>query len=81
MRVYELAKKLNKTSKDVITVLNSHGVEVKNHMSSISESDANKVTAHFSPKKEEKKPETRKNNRTDNQNKKRFEKKTSDNKP
>ena len=39
MRVYELAKKLNKTSKDVITVLNSHGVEVKNHMSSISESD------------------------------------------
>ncbi len=64
MRVYELAKNLNKTSKDVITVLKGHGVEVKNHMSSISDSDANKVKEHFSPKKrEEKKPEQQKNNK------------------
>ena len=62
MRVYELAKNLNKTSKDVITVLKGHGVEVKNHMSSISDSDANKVKEHFSPKKkEEKKSEQQKN--------------------
>lgn len=81
MRVYELAKKLDKTSKDVITVLKSHGVEVKNHMSSISESDAKKVTAHFSPKKEEKRPETKNNNKSNNQNKKRFEKKTVEKKP
>ena len=64
MRVYELAKNLNKTSKDVITVLKGHGVEVKNHMSSISDSDANKVKEHFSPKKkEEKKSEQQKNNK------------------
>ena len=64
MRVYELEKNLNKTSKDVITVLKGHGVEVKNHMSSISDSDANKVKEHFSPKKkEEKKSEQQKNNK------------------
>ena len=71
MRVYELAKKLNKTSKDVITVLKSHGVEVKNHMSSISENEANKVTAHFLPKTEkkvEKKPEKKQNQKQNNTN-------------
>ena len=57
MRVYELAKNLNKTSKDVITVLKNNGVEVKNHMSSISDGDVNKVKEHFSPKKDAKKPE------------------------
>ncbi|MEE1313944.1 MAG: translation initiation factor IF-2 [Lachnospiraceae bacterium] len=65
MRVYELAKNLNKTSKDVITVLKNNGVEVKNHMSSISDGDANKVKQHFSPKKEEKKPERKNDKKTE----------------
>ncbi|MDO4170719.1 MAG: translation initiation factor IF-2 [Lachnospiraceae bacterium] len=65
MRVYELAKKLDKTSKEVITVLKTQGIEVKNHMSSISDSDVSKVKAHFSPKKQEKRqPEKQVEKRT-----------------
>ena len=73
MRVHELAKNLNKPSKDVITVLTNNGVEVKSHMSSISDSDAKKVEEHFSPKKAEKKPERRNSGKQE----KRVEKKNS----
>jgi translation initiation factor IF-2 len=71
MRVYELAKKLGKTSKEIITYLESYGVKVKNHMSSISDSDVDKVTAHFSPKKEA----AKQNQNNNNTKQKRFEKK------
>ena len=37
IRVYELAKKLNLSSKDLINMLAELGVEVKNHMSTVSE--------------------------------------------
>ena len=39
MRVHELAKKLDVSSKELITRLESMGVEVKTHMSAVSESD------------------------------------------
>ena len=39
MRVHELAKKLDVSSKELITRLESIGVEVKTHMSAVSESD------------------------------------------
>ena len=35
MRVHELAKKMNVSSKDILAKLHSLGVEAKNHMSSI----------------------------------------------
>lgn len=41
LRVYELAKELNVSSKDLITILmDEFSVEVKNHMSVIEDEDA-----------------------------------------
>ena len=51
IRVYELAKNLNKDSKEIIEILKKNGVEVKNHMSSVTDEDAAKVTARFSGSK------------------------------
>ena len=42
-RVYEIAKELNVDSKLVIEKLKGMNVEVKNHMSSVSEEDTAKV--------------------------------------
>lgn len=43
IRVHELAKELNLSSKDVIQKLNVIGIEVKNHLSAITVEDANKI--------------------------------------
>ena len=40
IRVYELAKSLGKDSKEIIELLKKNGIEVKNHMSSVSDEDA-----------------------------------------
>ena len=53
IRVYELAKNLNKDSKEIIEILKKNGVEVKNHMSSVTDEDAAKVTARVSGNKTE----------------------------
>ena len=62
IRVYELAKSLNKDSKEIIEVLKKNGIEVKNHMSSVTDEDAQKVKERFSGKppvkKTEEKPAT-----------------------
>jgi len=47
IRVYELAKNLNKDSKEIVEILKKNGVEVKNHMSSVTEEDAEKVKERF----------------------------------
>lgn len=45
IRIYELAKQVNMTSKDLIEILNKEfGIEVKNHMSVIEGEEANIVT-------------------------------------
>ena len=54
-RVYEIAKELNVDSKLIIEQLKSMNVEVKNHMSSVSEEDTAKVKQAF--QKTEKKVE------------------------
>ena len=57
IRVYELAKSLDKDSKELVEILKKNGIEVKSHMSSISEEDANAITARFMKKDAgEKKP-------------------------
>ena len=48
IRVYELAKSLNKDSKEVIELLKKNGIEVKNHMSSVSDEDADKIRKNAS---------------------------------
>ncbi len=49
VRVYELAKKLNKQSKEILDVLAKLGIEGKTHTSSIEEDMAKKITDSFSP--------------------------------
>lgn len=54
MRVHELAKKLNRESKEIINLLKNKNIEVKNHMSTLSDEAVAIVEAEFSkPKKEE----------------------------
>jgi len=43
IRVHELAKELNLSSKEVIEKLNLIGIEVRNHLSAIAVEDANKI--------------------------------------
>jgi len=50
LRVYELAKKLNVGSKDIIAELTKLGIEVKSHSSSIEDKDAEKITGIFTKK-------------------------------
>lgn len=47
IRVYELAKQIEKDSSEIIVKLKEFGVDVKNHMSSISEEDAARLKAAF----------------------------------
>ena len=47
IRVHELAKSIDKESKEVIDFLKKNGVEIKSHMSSVAEEDARKVKEFF----------------------------------
>jgi len=47
IKIYELAKEINKHSKEIIAYLKENGVDVKSHMSNIDENEANMVRAHF----------------------------------
>ena len=73
IRVYELAKKLEISNKELIAGLNEMGVEVKSHSSSIDEELAERYAKRFNdarkaasaPKAEEKKPEKKPEKRVD----------------
>lgn len=45
IRVYKLAKELNVTSKDIMSEALNHGIEVQNHMGSLTEAEANLLRA------------------------------------
>ena len=47
IRVHELAKELNKSSKDIIYALKGHGVIVESHMSTIGDEHADKIRKYF----------------------------------
>lgn len=49
-RIYELAKELNVSSKEVIVAAKKKGIEVGNHMSTIGENEERQVRAAFAPK-------------------------------
>ncbi len=62
IKVYELAKELNVPSKEVVEFLNRKNIEVKNHMNSLEDADADMVRKSFSkggagqPKQEQEAP-------------------------
>ncbi len=47
MRVFELAKKIGVTSKEIISVLDKMGIPVKNHMSTVEDREARAVLDRF----------------------------------
>ncbi len=55
IKVYELAKELEKTSKEVVEFLASKNIEVKSHMSSVEETEAELVRKAFGKKEAPKK--------------------------
>ena len=57
MKVYEIAKSLNRPSKDLIKALNDNGFEVKSHNSNIEDDAIAFILKNFKPQAEEKKPE------------------------
>ena len=51
MKVYELAKELDKSSKDIMNYLKEQGVEVKSHMSNLEDRDIVLINNKFTDKK------------------------------
>lgn len=60
MRVHEIAKKYDKTSKEFLEILNELGIEGKKSVSGLNEEEVAKVEAHFEPKQEGKKKKKKK---------------------
>ena len=54
IKIYELAKELNLTSKEVIEKANKLGIEAKTHMSTVDETQAKKIKEQFVKKPAEK---------------------------
>ena len=52
IKIYEIAKKLGLTSKDVLEMAQKLNIDVKSHMSGVEESDAKKIENSFAKKSE-----------------------------
>ena len=65
IRVYELGKQLEKDNAEIIAKLKELGVDIKNHMSSVTMEDAQKVKDAFNavnkPQVQENKPKAEDN--------------------
>ena len=63
IKLYDIAKELNLTSKEVLEIAKKLNIDAKSHLSAIDESEAEKIKESVKgakPKKEEKKPSTEK---------------------
>ena len=60
IKIYELAKELDKPSKELVEFLNKKNVEAKTHMSTIDEAEADMVRKAFAPKADAEKAEEEK---------------------
>ena len=60
IKIYELAKELDKPSKELVEFLNKKDVEAKTHMSTIDEAEADMVRKAFAPKADAQKAEEEK---------------------
>ncbi|MDR1914928.1 MAG: translation initiation factor IF-2 [Clostridiales bacterium] len=65
VRVHELAKQLDQTSKNIIAKLKDFGVDVKNHMSNIEDSDSQKLLDYFKTGNDVRRAEPGKNQAVD----------------
>ncbi len=53
MRVHELAKELNMSNKDLLDLIQKLGLQVKNHMSALTESAVQRIRQHFAESRTE----------------------------
>lgn len=60
IKIYELAKELNLTSKEIMEKAKELGLEIKTHMSSIEEKEANKIREKYAKKENKVKKEEKK---------------------
>jgi len=57
IKIHEIAKKLNLTSKEVLEVANTLKIEAKSHMSGVTEEEAKKIEDNFTQKQNKEKKE------------------------
>lgn len=74
MRVHHFAKSIGKTSKEIIEYCKTQGIEVRNHMSSLTAEVVTKVKEAFDEAPEENKPKRKRRRRGGRKNKSRNEK-------
>ena len=55
IKIYEIAKKLNLTSKEVLEMAQKLNIDVKSHMSGVEEEEAKKIEAQKTLQKQQKK--------------------------
>lgn len=60
IKIHEIAKKIGLTSKEVVEVANKLKIEVKSHMSGVSEEEAKRIEKALTKKEENKKEENKK---------------------
>ncbi len=60
IKIHEIAKKLNLTSKEIIEIAKKIGIEVKNHLSSINEEEAKRIEERVKKDNEEAKKKNKK---------------------
>ena len=78
IKIHEIAKKLGLTSKEIVERATKLGIEVKNHLSSVEEEQANRIEESFNKEdKSNKKEETKKDKKKET---KTADKKAKDNK-
>ena len=58
VKIHELAKKLKKSSKEIMDVANKLGIEIKSHLSTIDKEQANKIEKEMTKTKQEEKKQT-----------------------
>ena len=68
IKLYDIAKELNLTSKEVLEIAKKLNIDAKSNLSAIDEQDANKIKQSVKgakPKKEDKKPEKAKSDKNE----------------
>jgi translation initiation factor IF-2 len=58
-RVYELAKELSKSNKEMMDIITAMGIEIRSHMSVLSEEEIKRIIKKVAPKKDEVKKDTK----------------------
>ncbi len=65
VKIHEIAKKIGLASKEVLDVANKLKIEVKSHMSGVSEEEAEQIEKKLKQKEENKKEEKKKDKEKD----------------